>query len=128
MVNVFVKLSNFFYGLKCKYWNKYSTVKPATLNDKEYQRKDTLISHTIFQILNDAKLQETDEDLIKIKYWWKNIFLPKGKYLIHDVFLIQMVENYNEKRFNRLINQSNSLMYDLKSNLHYIIDNMERLN
>lgn len=117
-----VRLSNWLYRLKCKYWNKYSTVKPKTLKDTEYQPLQRLMSHCIFEILDRANLK-SDDELSRINYWWKCIFLPKSRALVNNIFN----NKTTSKRFMRKLNQSDILMQNFKVNLRYIIDNMERI-
>lgn len=123
MLNIFVSLSNFLYRMKCKYWSKYSTVKPSSLRDDVFHSKQKLLVHSIFQILSDSKLNKDDLELLRIKYWWSCIFLPKSNKIINQA------ENKlnNTKRFKRLLNQSNQIIEDLDNNIKYILNNRERL-
>ena len=94
-------LKNTWYNLKCRFWHKYSTVKPRTLSHTWVDR-DMLMYHCMFEILSqfiEKELKpltlenvkdevdydnhemimdqyEKEQELIALYDWWHKEFVP----------------------------------------------------
>ena len=123
ILNIFVKISNWFYHFKCRHISKYTTVKAKSLNDNIYHPPYRVLPHIMMQILSDCVDRLDNEELIRIDFWWKNIFLPKSKMVLEALF----DGTTDTKRFERMLVKSDALVKDFHTNLHYLIDNIEDL-
>lgn len=122
-MNLAVKISNWLYHLKCRYISKYTTVKAKSLHDDVYQPPCRVMPHIMMQVLSDCVDRIDNEELVRIDFWWKNIFQPKSKIILDTLFDGQTAS----KKFMRTLAKSDALVRDLKDNLHYLVDHTEDL-
>lgn len=125
-----VKLSNWLFKLKCKYWNKYYAIFPRNLDPKNYHPHSRRLIFGMMEIVQsyldlkygtvikeDYDFDEMDSELVEIAYWWTNIFLPKSQSCYSKV-----VNAENETELFRASKKIEKLMADLEDYLHLMLD------
>lgn len=94
-MKVKIKIHNFLYWLKCRFWYKYNVLKIQTL-PYTWSDRDSVLVHAMMQILKDFVKKEKPDSIInwdsdpehrqardkmdEILNWWEN------SYLIFDEF------------------------------------------
>lgn len=132
MVKLLKKFTDLIYKIKCKYWSKYSTIKPRTIKDTMYYDKDVLMIHCMFECLcqyiekmrsnprlNDEKIHP---DCLTLYNWWNQIYIKKSDKIGR---MFKNSSKYSEKQIKRMLNQSISLDLELRNNLHLLVDRLE---
>jgi hypothetical protein len=80
---------NIWYALKCKFWHRYTTIKPRGLSH-EWLDRDLLLLHMIFEILcqfvekelipsegqinweSDEEHKFAKKEMLELYHWWLN--------------------------------------------------------
>ena len=97
---------NIWYSLKCRFWHKYTTIKPRYLSN-EWVDRDYLLVAVMFEVLSDFVEKEmrsawgqslnisNREEMIDLYNWWHRI---KGNIEYEWDVTLDPDENFKRER------------------------------